>query len=182
MTDTWNIVQHPEIYNQDSQTEGEVSPMRLCYYIANYILEYNDWITPGEGEPNCRYAPNGQEEKIIATDTLASLEYARIIKQPFPLGEKAISKEPATSYIYAIEILNGRFKKGEMTILQSTYYTKLYEQRLSNREVKLGQDYYRIKKAISDLEKQASPNNKQDTTWKVSELLQYLKHTNMGQI
>lgn len=69
-----------------------------------------------------------EEIKAISKNAQYSYIYAvDILKGRFKLGEKAISKNAEHSYLYALDILKGRFKLGEKVISKNAYYSNLYK-------------------------------------------------------
>lgn len=69
-------------------------------------------------------------EHIIITDPNWSYWYAvNVINGPFKKGEKIISKDSTRSYLYARDIKMGRFQKGEKSIIKDPklayWYCKL---------------------------------------------------------
>ena len=69
------------------------------------------------------------QKQIKAFSKYASYSYLYaldVLKGRFRLGEKAISKDAEYSYIYALNILKGRFELGEKTISQDVEYSYLY--------------------------------------------------------
>jgi len=63
--------------------------------------------------------------------------YAReVVKGRFEKGEEAISKDPYYTYWYAQDVIKGRFEKGEEAISKDPYYAYLYAQGVL-RKIKL---------------------------------------------
>jgi len=52
-------------------------------------------------------------EKSISSCPVYSILYAMSINEPFPAGEKAMSGNPWTSFVYATTVLHARFHAGE---------------------------------------------------------------------
>lgn len=55
-------------------------------------------------------------ENVVSKHPECALVYAKIKKEPFPLGEKAISEDPDYSFEYARDVIKGRFVLGEYAI------------------------------------------------------------------
>ena len=77
------------------------------------------------------YSKQGKDEElepIISTSSYHSYWYAKYVlnEQPFPLGEKAITKSSEYSYLYAREILKKSFKMGEPAISKEAGYSYYY--------------------------------------------------------
>lgn len=66
-------------------------------------------------------------EKIISESSAFSYLYAKqILKGRFELGEEAISKNIYYSFYYSVRVLANRFKLGEAVISQNPYYSHNY--------------------------------------------------------
>jgi len=61
-----------------------------------------------------------KHELPISKNALYSFIYARdILEDKFPKGEDAIAADPNYAFKYAVDIIQGKFKKGHETILNS---------------------------------------------------------------
>ncbi len=70
---------------------------------------------------------NAQQLKIIASDPDYAYLYARdVINGRFPEGEKAIASDPDYAYLYARDAVKGRFPAGEKAFASDPYYAYLY--------------------------------------------------------
>lgn len=67
---------------------------------------------------NCKIPDDiaSKVEKIVSKNSSCALSYAKIKKQPFPLGEKEIAKDADCSFEYAKDVIKGRFELGEEAI------------------------------------------------------------------
>jgi hypothetical protein len=91
-----------------------------------------------------KYKNNPKElkkrEKAIAKSTEYSYLYAMdVLKGRFPLGEPAIAKSAKYSYWYARDILKGKFPLGEPAIAKSAKYSYWYARDVLRGEFKLGE-------------------------------------------
>ena len=60
-----------------------------------------------------------------------------ILKGRFEKGEIAISKNTHYSYRYALKVLHGRFEKGENAISKDADYSKFYRENIYDAEKEL---------------------------------------------
>jgi len=100
------------------------------------LIAYKEAVKLGKEYP--------QGESQIAKSAYYSLEYAFLIKKRFKLGEKAISKSPQASVLYAKYFLQGRFKAGEKYIAEYPYYTCAYIAEVLKGKQELSADMHRI--------------------------------------
>lgn len=76
--------------------------------------------------------------------------YAYINETPFPEGEDLIAQDGEYSAYYAIKVLNGRFKKGEDSIVEfiisenTPYYMKKYIDNLDRHSERLNENFERL--------------------------------------
>lgn len=69
---------------------------------------------------------NEEDKAIIANDVSYSFHYASYNKERFILGEKIISEDDFYSYLYARDIIDGRFIPGEKTMRENETYWESY--------------------------------------------------------
>ncbi len=70
-------------------------------------------------------------ETIVSKDAYSSYNYAlNVIKGRFEKGEEAISKKADYSYKYALNVIKGRFEQGEEAISKKADYSKLYKKNI----------------------------------------------------
>jgi hypothetical protein len=75
------------------------------------------------------FCEGSPESLAIAGDSHFSYLYARdVLKGRFAEGEKAISQKADWSYLYALNILEGRFELGEKAISENSYYSQKYQE------------------------------------------------------
>jgi hypothetical protein len=65
-------------------------------------------------------------KKHINNSSDAYLYATEVIKGRFPQGEPAIAQSPATSYYYAAEVIKGRWSEGEEAIAKDAYFAYQY--------------------------------------------------------
>lgn len=68
-----------------------------------------------------------QAENKVATSPRMSLWYAMRTQKTFPLGEDAIATDARDSFMYAVDILQHRFLKGEPTIQKTEKLWRAYK-------------------------------------------------------
>jgi hypothetical protein len=78
-------------------------------------------------------------EPILAQDAWVACEYARLINEPFPLGEEVIARDTDASFLYAIGALNRRFPAGEAAIKRDPEKWGTYQKYFDTLE-KIGQE------------------------------------------
>lgn len=83
-------------------------------YVIRYMKErsINEWP---EAEP------------LFKTDPKIAIWYAMRQGKPYPEGEDAISQDAKASFIYATEVLKGRFEKGEKAIQTKPGFWAAYQ-------------------------------------------------------
>ena len=86
------------------------------------------------------------EQEALKSAKSSYLYALNILKGRFEKGEDVISKDAYYSYCYARDVLKGRFEKGEDVISKSDEYSKLYKKNIYDAEKKL-------KKEIKEIEK-----------------------------
>jgi hypothetical protein len=88
-----------------------------------------------------KHGKDEELERIISTSTYHSYWYARYVlnEQPFPLGEKAITKSSEYSYLYAAEVLKKSFKMGEPAIAKEASYSYFYAKNILKGSFALGE-------------------------------------------
>jgi hypothetical protein len=91
-----------------------------------------------------KYKKNPKElkkrEPAIAKSAKYSYLYARnILEGRFPLGEPDIAKDGEYSYYYAEDVLKGRFELGEPAIAKSAEYSYLYARDVLKGKFPLGE-------------------------------------------
>ncbi len=69
---------------------------------------------------------NPEHIKTLAKHPDTALKYALKMKEPFPEGEAAISKDPGASESYASEVLKTPFPKGEAAIATDAHCSYFY--------------------------------------------------------
>jgi len=84
----------------------------------------NDAYKILSGDPN--HKDRESLERIISQDILSYLYAKNVIGGRFELGEAAISKDAGYSYWYARDIIHERFILGEAEIIKDSEYSYLY--------------------------------------------------------
>ena len=109
----------------------------------------NSWIgqmmpdmTP-EGAYRCaldRNCGDSELEAVIATDAMWSFVYARnVLRGRFELGEPAIATSPEWAYCYAKNVLGESFELGEPAIATLPYTSYGYAERVIRDRFELGE-------------------------------------------
>ena len=97
--------------------------------------------------------PSEQEALKSARDSY--LYALNVLEGRFEKGEDIISKDAYYSYYYALKVLKGRFEKGEDVI--DAYCSKLYKENIYNIEkelkIKLETEQIKLEKEKKELEK-----------------------------
>jgi hypothetical protein len=92
-------------------------------------------MTPEEAYNKCKNEKRRipELENVIANDVYHSYLYARdVIKGKFEEGEKIISTDSRYSYWYALHIIKGRWEEGEKIIATDSEYSWLYAKKIIN--------------------------------------------------